>query len=246
MGNCIITRRGGSGGEPVFSVIGVTGPLETDEVVCLDPDGEICEGGYYEDFEWWMFSTIKYGTHTITATRSGVTKTATIYVDAEDFFDVEIEFESRTYLYNLGDECTALTGGWTSITGTNFKPVVKNSDNMYLDSNSISPYVSARPITINSIDVTNYSKFVVEYYDVNTTGVNRDRHLDNGISTTSTGSVVGWSTFRMLTQVVNEAVTLELDISNYSGNYWLVANVYGSYNDSGKWIHARIKRIWLE
>lgn len=61
----------------------------------------------------WLFDKLKeYGTYTITATNDTDTVTQDVLVDMATEFDIEMSY--KLYLYNLGDECESVTGGWNA------------------------------------------------------------------------------------------------------------------------------------
>lgn len=49
---------------------------------------------------------------TVTATLGTDSATATVLIDSNKQYDLEISY--HTYLYNKGDQCTGVTGGWTA------------------------------------------------------------------------------------------------------------------------------------
>lgn len=49
---------------------------------------------------------------TVTATLGTDSATATVLIDSNKQFDLELSY--HTYLYNKGDQCTGVTGGWTA------------------------------------------------------------------------------------------------------------------------------------
>lgn len=106
--------------------------------------------------------TIKdYGMWTVTASNGEDTAMKDVLVDAAVEFEVEMSY--YTYLYNLGDECEDLTGGWTAVA---FKytdslqalapTVTRNEDNLvgYMGTH----YKGGVLCCANPIDLTNVEK----------------------------------------------------------------------------------------
>lgn len=82
----------------------------------------------------------EYGTYTVTATDGKNTITQDVLVDVATQYDIQMTLSGTLYLYNLGDECEDVTGGWqqTSDYGANSGSFVKNSDNIQLNTVALS------------------------------------------------------------------------------------------------------------
>ncbi len=100
------TSAGGSGGGLNKSVIIVTAPTGS-TVTCKNGSATKTT---QEKSGTWTFSGITNGTWTVTATLGGQTTTKTVNVTQFDVYRVTLEY--LLYLYNEGDECTDVTGGW--------------------------------------------------------------------------------------------------------------------------------------
>lgn len=146
-----------------------------------------------------------------------------------------------TYLYNEGDECTSVTGGW-SISGytsnTPASPATKNINNMYLastDSNSIKMLGTGRPI-----DLSKYKKLCVEWRG---TKVNTD---NIGIMVTFTTQKEMFNSYRFLSisnsEVTSQPIVSEKDISDINEIGYAIAISFHPPNMRTGYIY----KIWLE
>ena len=114
-----------------------------------------------QNIDGFLIDKIKsYGTWTVTATDGMKTATQDVLVDAADTFGVEITY--RFYLYNSGDPCTDVTGGWKAVrdAGVNNPTLSLNSDHMSIGFLSNS---DGRVLTNNVIDITGYTQLGIEY-----------------------------------------------------------------------------------
>lgn len=201
------------------------------------------------DYGWFIEGLRNYGTYTITATDGTNTTTQDILVDMATQYDVEMTLSGTLYLYNLGDECEDVTGGWEfgNIYGSGGL-AQKLSDSMYMGDNLSNGYNNKKVYTVNSIDLTNYKTLYFEY-DVtyNYCNGNSNEFLcmisDNQSppSDWDTAPRIGYSGFDSSV----ERTVAQLDISSISGNKYIVA-VTGSANYPNEQIYGHIYSIWLE
>mgnify|MGYP000806832164 CR=1 FL=1 len=103
MGEAIITRRGGG---KLFAVIDVSYPAGA---VCTCSNGTRTlkargTGGHF------LFNIPTAGDWTVTAVLDGKSKSEAVTVSEAAAYVISINFE--LWLYNLGDQCTDITGGW--------------------------------------------------------------------------------------------------------------------------------------
>lgn len=123
MSEALIVRRGGTGGMPLSNAIihakapyGSTVTFSKGGVVVktIGPDkAHPNSDGEYADY-YLSVSTSNYGSWTMTATRGDYSSTSgTVTVDTNDQYDVLLRFIQ--YLFEDGDQCTAVTGGWKSV-----------------------------------------------------------------------------------------------------------------------------------
>lgn len=144
--------------------------------------------------------------------------------------------ESRTYLYNEGDECTALTGGWgikfnrQSAQGT----LTKNAGDMLLQSTKVNGTNNTTGAgTNNNINLSKYSKlyFLSDITQVVLTdkGSSLESSLGvvssfaasgSGANNTFTNTVVKSSKIRTTVGTSTYVLELiEIDISGINGGY---------------------------
>ena len=112
-------------------------------------------------------------TVTISYTEDGVTKTVTQQITV-------IEYEqlvNYTMLYDAGDECIDVTGGW-SVTSSRSGDITKNESNLYFTNTKSGTDYSTHITTINSIDNSNY-KYLYWSYMITAYGSNG--HLESFI-----------------------------------------------------------------
>lgn len=133
-------------------------------------------------------------------------------------------FPRERDLYNLGDECTNITGSWKVVSGT------KNNNNIVLnDIGNGNSYTE----TFNAVDVMGYSKLCM-FYDC----------ISSSYSLKYAGFLGIYSESGLVYMVsdapkgVHNGGLLELDISAYQEQYYIRAQTYYS--------GIRIYRIWLE
>lgn len=138
------------------------------------------------------------------------------------------------YLYNRGDECDSVTGGWTFTQGRSSNPLgtyVKNADSIELTVTETQS--STQAVTANTVNLTDYSKIHINvlssnvgylYLKCGTTQI-----MANGEEKTDT-----------LT-----AGTHSLDISSLSGSYYIAVEAF-SNKEAAKAGSATFDRIWLE
>ena len=138
------------------------------------------------------------------------------------------------YLYNNGDECTDITGGWVPQTETNGR-ATKNADHIAL-SYTGSSLTGAIVDTANKIDVTGYSTLV---FDLSATvglgtfgwvaGLTTAPDLGAGWNYHKEGGGNYVAAIGTMTSVSRDEMTL--DISHISGKYYVeIASAGGSVN----------------
>lgn len=158
---------------------------------------------------------------TVTATLGTETATGTVTIDTADGYDVILNY--RLYIQKAGDGLQQEMGYTRS--GNNV--TVTFADD-YIDisawgSSGNTAYVG----TMTAIDVTEYSKLVVTL----DTGINTQGYIGlyPGIYSGTWGTAVASGGF--------SAATVEIDISNVSGSYYI---------NIGTFVSKRISNIYLE
>jgi hypothetical protein len=146
----------------------------------------------------------------------------------------------RTYLYNAGDECTALTGGWTGVTIKGNATETKNTDNLYVASNTgVSDGIF---FTNNAIDLTNYTKLMLAY---------TSDDYNNGWACVAVGDSQTVNAYpdnnitgKTLEDYRGPVATAELDITAITGAHYIKIGT-GS-GSSSPLPYMRVYEIWLE
>lgn len=232
--NSIITASGDL--KPQIVVTAPTGSI----VTCTTPGGIIIQG--VEISGTWTFADLPgLGTYTVNAALGTQSKTKSVVVDRAGMFEVNIFY--RLYLYNLGDECVDVTGGWTNQdykytadgVEINCDPAEKREDNIYFWLS----FYGLKAIgfgTSNQIDFTGYSKLKVDWY-------RRIGNLHPSIFVSTTKNT-NWSKYVGGGNTPTTRSISELDVSDISGNYYVFAVVQKEYEDSAR--SGAIYQIWLE
>ena len=137
-------------------------------------------------------------------------------------------------LYNYGDECADVTGGWIAVQPQSSYPkdtTTKNADNLYLASNwNGTSGTSAGWTFQNSVNVTAHKTLKVLATIV---GSNYNRiclYAGTSYADTSIASI---------DNSVGENIEISLDISNVSGEYKVCIGAWGGSD-------ITIHKVWLE
>lgn len=160
---------------------------------------------------------------TVTATLGTETASETVLITTNKEYEVELSYS--LYLYNNGDLCTAVTGGWsyaaflnTSNYSAGTLNTAHNGTTCYLSANGVNKQISA--VTVNKIDVTNYNALRIEVSDYTFAGSGY-RELDLVSSRGSASSPAA--------QVRIESTGIfDVDVSSITGSYYI-----GLYLNSG-------------
>jgi len=152
------------------------------------------------------------------------------------------------YLYNTGDTCESIHGGWTTSTRwyqTNAKtPVIRYHDD------AIEAYVTGSGAnfqsgileTVNGVDITNYSKLTFVVKSVATSGGTLGdgwARLALGVTPNLTGTVTA-----AVEQDITAQGTYTLDISSLKGVHDIIVKVQ-STGANGIWTQIIISQIYL-
>lgn len=150
---------------------------------------------------------------------------------------------NKTYLYNKGDECTSITGGWN--VNLNNAPT-KTASYMYFTSSSWSGVRTA-----NNVDVSKAKKLVVEWSKHGSLGENADMQ----IAICKPNNFTIWSDFdanrlayfayghKTVYTYANGSYKAEVDISGYVASYPSVKVVVSMYTGSANF---RFDKVWIE
>lgn len=151
----VFNMVGGGGGKNISSII-ITGLSSTYTVTCTKY-GKSYSATWDETEKHWEIVGLPLGTFIITATNGPATVTETVLIDIVGIY--EIEMTSKLYLYNYGNECEDVTGGW--VKQTSGGTVTKNDDNVTLSSRPLGDGTCILQ-TKNTIDTTGYTKLCAE------------------------------------------------------------------------------------
>jgi hypothetical protein len=183
----------------------------------------------------------EYGMYTVTATNGEKTKTQDVLVDAAIGYEIAIAY--KLYLYNAGDECEDVTGGWGVYALNENVASVKNATNMYLSTTRNSGGQNRnRANTLAKVDVTNFNKL---YFELSNTGnTTTETHYFRSFGLVSTLPVSGGDTSNYIGNCyVNYALTddgvKEIDISDVAGEYYICFF-------QGITRNTQIDRVWLD
>ena len=142
-------------------------------------------------------------------------------------------------LYDAGDECEDVTGGWTAYPQQSTAEM--NEDNMYVETGWLSyPYI----VTENEIDVSKYNYVYFTVSECGATGdssnylvfsiADSDASVPNYLSSLSYGSDKGETTNTTLRLSVGDAKSGHIHIQ-----------AFATYPSTGV-AYARITKVWLE
>jgi len=155
-----------------------------------------------------------------------------------------------TYLYNLGDECTTLTGGWSGVSmlltgasGINASApsATKNSDNIY-GFLSASFYEQGFIKTANAVNLTFYNTIYIDYTG-SLPSYSGNQIIDLHIGDVS-GSFTSLASVGMVyTSVVNTRTIVSIDISSITGNHAIGLRLQSSSSTGSK---VNFYKVWLE
>ena len=235
--NPIITASGGL--KPQIVVAAPTGSA----VTCTTPGGIVMQG--VEISGTWTFANLPgVGTYIIVGTLGDKTKTQTVIIDTVGVYEVTITYS--LYLYNAGDECTGVTGGWTGQrfngeSGYRLGTATKEATDLYLyaKSTGAGSLYDAGFFTNNKIDLTNYSKLYYEVKEVQGGGTGTYKFMGTFNSYDSSGGT------RINSFWWNEVALgiRNIDISSIIGSYYYG---FGNWANNGATSYVRISKIWLE
>lgn len=135
------------------------------------------------------------------------------------------ELAHKLYVYNAGDQCTDVTGGWTKVEGGGEK-ISFDSTKITFDYGT-SGGRSAAAYTVKKIDVSKYKTMVVTGKIINLDVSDDNQSLAFGLSTSKTAAEPsGWSS----SKIYNKKGAFEetLDISSANSSYYVCLHAHGS------------------
>jgi hypothetical protein len=155
--------------------------------------------------------------------------------------------DGKTYLYNLGDECTALTGGWSvesyRTTYTTVHTVAENASNIQITTQGNAAGAGQTAYThATAIDLTNYTTLHCTGY------VEKENQYIAVAATQKSGA---WGTDSMTTWwagYTQSTSTTEtefiLDVSSFNGSYYIY--MIAADATPASQFTATFTKVWLE
>lgn len=175
---------------------------------------------------------VSTGTWTVTATDGNKTKDATVDITT----DGQSESVTLSYLlvlYNAGDQCTSVTGGYSARnSGTTFG---SSAINVSVSNGGTSTWAWTK----NAIDVTEYSTLRVYAHPPST----YYRSMRFGVASSVNTSNCIFASYSEID--INGNVTGQCDISGVSGNMYIVPCFGGALSSSGG-LWANITKVEIE
>ena len=152
----------GGGGKNISSIV-ITGLSSTDTVTCTK-DGKSYTATWDATAQHWEIVGLPLGTFSLTATNGAKSTTATVQIDVTGVYEIEMSF--KLWLYKDGDECEAVTGGWSnsgySRANWSVAAGVKNSDNMLVGQDPGVDHQYRMFGTVNAIDCSVYHTLKIQ------------------------------------------------------------------------------------
>ena len=157
---------------------------------------------------------------------------------------------TNVYLYNEGDECTDLTGGWGVISyrfASATHIVTKNTSNITIHSKSNFSTTERTTYThISAVDLTSFSKLkaIVDAIGLGGSGdyvrIGADTQKFSGLNTSNN------PTYRANVSTNGTDIEVELDISALSGYFYIYMISQDDYINGANDVYGVFKKIWLE
>jgi len=226
------------GGIDTYATICITGLLETDTVTATNAS-LTRTGTWIASESKFELKDITIGTWSVTATSGSKSKTISVVVDAVTTYN--IAWTWGLILYDHGDECEAITGGFT-IYKSSGGIVTKNADNIYFKVSSQNHEASI--YTTNSVDFSLYTKLFAEVSDLALVHASPLSGFRFGTGTQYYG---GWNRPGIITGSLPASsfnVCVLSSISPKNQTIKLAINNGGTYTDSTS--EFSVYKIWLE
>lgn len=185
------------------------------------------------------------GTYTVRGTSGSDSASVEVVVDVVGQYSCTIEYRSQLYLYNLGDECEDVSGGWHLFWNyDNTATFKKNADHLYLSAQR-SPGVGGEGAigTNNKISLKGFSEL---HYEI-TQNSNTETKLYH--STKQTSDTYGFPSYctkmtdGISGEYTSEEVTVQLSDYQDINNYLVFRMLW--YTGSGL-VELKIHKVWLE
>lgn len=230
--------------------IKVTGLSQSDTVTAA-MGSKTKTATWVTDGSCWLIDGIRdFGTWTVTATNGTQTATQDVLVDV--ITEYEITMAYRFYLYNEGDECEDVTGGWVStpIQSTqriwDFGNTTKTKNPDSLQISSVGPSSVGSFYTANKIPIGEYSKLMAAVDFANGGTIESTILWLQLWEVTPAGQIFRTSRELLYTPTeTSGSIILGLPISDSAGEFYiLIGN--GNISSTSWTCDAKFKTIWLE
>lgn len=165
----------------------------------------------------------------------------------------------KQYLYNKGDEFTALTGGWigskgilsTQVGNNAVMPTVtKNTDRITVYERTGGSTNHGSLIMANPIDLSSYKKICVETIGYNRNSTRINAALNFVITSTNpyntNYSAVKSATTHFKTNSDDDKIILTIDITSLTNIYYLAFAVTAYHDGDYREGDTTIFKVWLE
>ena len=182
-----------------------------------------------------VFNVPEYGDYTIVADYgNGRTNTGTVRVDQVAQYPLDFG-KYRLYLYDTGDQCEEVTGGWEQNTAANMWGYAASggyvnfaADSIYINApDNISAVANSK----NKITISGLSKMVAVF------GTVKDNDPKVMLVPDKTGNLIT-ATVKSLSPAGSNS-TVEVSISDVSGSYYIAFGTASGRN-------AYLKQLWME
>lgn len=160
--------------------------------------------------------------------------------------------DGNTYLYNVGDECTALTGGWDTLswrtTYTAVHTATENASDITIKCKGAGSSTGQTLYThATAIDLTNFTTLHCK----GRLSANNGDYYVIAIMTTKnsgakSGSFTSWTgitTYVTGTAIVDTEITI--DVSAYNGSYYIYMACGEGYSGGNVLTSAIFSQVWL-
>lgn len=184
------------------------------------------------------------GTYTVTALLGSLSPNETVTVSSAGEYDVTIKF---LLLYDYGDECSDLTGGWTySKSGAGTGSLTKNSNDMVLvGSTTTAASTNVCANMSNLISTAGFSTLKIIYSQSRTGSVDNANICLKKIVPTTGGFESDSNDLASSLLTVGTDKLVTCNISNVTVNACAVVRFW-VHNNHTKSTTITIKRVWLE
>lgn len=159
--------------------------------------------------------------------------------------------DQKVYIYNTGDEYTALTGGLVAgdTKGSGIRS--KETDRFICQVTDAGQYVRYGYVTASQINFTNYTRLYVEWKQTHTgsnktNGAGKIKIVTPQIDSTSVSANANGVAFIDHIAGTTDATNIiaSVDVASINGSYWLSCIfASGDFNAQGK---IEVYKIWLE